>query len=64
VAGRVGVNWVLQDILVWEDGRLCRTRYDVSERLHRRVEAAGGRLPSLDTLPLARGQGGGVHGRA
>ncbi len=64
VTGRVGTNWVLQDVLVWEDGRLCRTRYAISERLRRRVEAAGGRLPSLDALPLARGQGGGGHGRA
>jgi len=67
VTGRVGANWVLSDILVWDDGGLCRTRYDVSERLRRRVEVTGGRLPSLDALPLARpqaGQGGGSHGRA
>lgn len=57
VVGRVGVNWSLQDLLVWEDGRLCRTRYTVSERLQRRVEAVSARLPSLDALPLARLQG-------
>ena len=63
VVGRVGVNWSLQDILVWENGRLCRTRYAVSETLRRRVEAAGGRLPTLDTQPLARSHGGGIYGR-
>lgn len=64
VMGRVGSNWVLSDILVWEEGRLCRTNYPVSERLRRRVEAAGSRLPALDALPLARDQGGGPHGHA
>jgi len=70
VTGRVGTNWVVQDLLVWEDGRLCRTRYDISERLRRRVEAMGGRPPSLDALPVARLAGathalsGGAHGRA
>jgi len=64
VVGRVGVNWSLQDLLVWEEGRLCRTRYAVSETLRHRVEAAGGHLPALDALPLARGQRGGGHGRA
>jgi len=64
VVGRVGAHWSLQDLLVWEEGRLCRTRYAVSEALRRRVEAAGGRLPTLDALPLARGQGGGQHGPA
>jgi len=63
VVGRVGTNWSLQDLLVWEEGRLCRTRYAASETLRRRVEAAGDRLPSLDALPLARGQGGGGRGR-
>jgi len=73
VTGRVGAHWVLQDLLVWEDGRLCRTPYAVSDRLRRRVEVAGEHLPSLDALPLARvGTGGavgtlgtgGTHGRA
>ncbi len=64
VMGRVGSNWVLNDILVWEEGRLCRTHYPVSERLRRRVEAAGGRLPALEALPLARVQPGGSHGHA
>ncbi len=63
VVGRVGAHWSLQDLLVWEDGRLCRTRYSASDALRRRVEAAGGQLPSLDALPLIRGQGGGAHGR-
>jgi len=63
VVGRVGAHWSLQDLLVWEDGRLCRTRYGVSETLRRRVEARGGHLPSLDALPLARGQSGGNHVR-
>jgi len=63
VVGRVGAHWSLQELLVWEDGRLCRTRYNASDALRRRVEAAGGRLPSLDTLPLARSQSGGTHGR-
>jgi len=64
VVGRVGAHWSLQDLLVWEGGRLCRTRYNASDALRRRVEAEGGRLPSLDALPLIRGQGGGAHGRA
>lgn len=59
VRGRVGTNWVLSDILVWEDGRLCRTSYPVSDRLRLRVEATGARLPSLDALPPARMHGGG-----
>lgn len=63
VVGHVGANWSLQDLLVWEEGRLCRTRYDVSDPLRRRIETAGARLPSLTALPLARGQGGGSHGR-
>lgn len=64
VVGRVGAHWSLQDILVWEDGQLCRTRYAISNTLRRGVEDKGGRLPALNALPLARSQSGGDHARS
>jgi hypothetical protein len=55
----VGNIFAVQDILVWEDDRLCWTGYDVSERLRRRVHVAGHEVPSLALVPRARRKGTG-----
>src|SRR5579885_1763810 len=55
----VGDTFSVQDILVWEDGRLCWTGYDVSEALQRRVRDAGHDLPRLVVLPRSQRKGSG-----
>ena len=55
----VGEIFAVQDILVWEDDRLCWTGYDVSETLRRRARAAGHEVPSLALVPRARRTGTG-----
>ena len=55
----VGDTFSVQDILVWEDGRLCFTGYDVSEKLHRRLREAGHEMPSLALLPRSARKGTG-----
>jgi pilus assembly protein CpaF len=55
----VGDTFAVQDILVWEDSRLCFTGYDVSETLHRRLREAGHEMPSLALLPRSARKGTG-----
>jgi len=63
VTGLVGASFVVQEILVWEDGRLCVTGEEVSPATARAAGAAGVDLVALvremrRTLPAARRPGG------
>lgn len=66
VTGLVGASFVVQEILAWEDGRLCATGEEVSPATARAAGAAGVDLAALvremrRTLPAAR-RPGGSHG--